>query len=123
MIDALYGDDYNHGLCEDVVDQNYPKISEECQAFFDAENCFYECDKNVGKWRRHENCNQEDADSQTTTRGRFTKCLFERVPRMLWEACKNDYFPNSTGMWGSEAVGMGGCLGRFGESGCEWRRL
>ena len=47
MIDALYGDDYNHGLCEDVVGENYPKISEDCQAFFDAENCFYECDKNA----------------------------------------------------------------------------
>ena len=106
MIDALYGDDYNHGLCEDVVDQNYPKISEECQAFFDAENCFYECDKNVGKWRRHDNCNEEDAAPANHNAWEVYKMpIRASTANAMYEACKNDYFPNSTGMWGSKAGG------------------
>ena len=112
MIDALYGDDYNHGLCEDVVDQNYPKISEECQAFFDAENCFYECDKNVGKWRRHENCNQEDADPANHNAWEVYKMpIRASTANAMYEACKNDYFPNSKGMWGTEAGGWADAWG------------
>ena len=112
MMNALYGDDYNHGLCEDVVDQNYPKISEECQAFFDAENCFYECDKNVGKWRKHENCNQEDADPANHNAWEVYKMpIRASTANAMYEACKNDYFPNSTGMWGSEAGGWADAWG------------
>ena len=112
MIDALYGDDYNHGLCEDVVGENYPKISEECQAFFDAENCFYECDKNVGKWRRHENCNEEDADRANHNAWEIYKMpIRASTADDMYEACKNDYFPNSKGMWGTEAGGWADAWG------------
>ena len=112
MIDALYGDDYNHGLCEDVVGENYPKISEECQAFFDAENCFYECDKNVGKWRRHENCNEEDADPANHNAWEIYKMpIRASTADDMYEACKNDYFPNSKGMWGTEAGGWADAWG------------
>ena len=62
------------------------------------------CDKNVGKWRRHENCNQEDAGRQTTTAWEVYKMpIRASTANAMYEACKNDYFPNSTGMWGSEA--------------------
>ena len=112
MIDALYGDDYNHGLCEDVVDQNYPKISEECQAFFDAENCFYECDKNVGKWRRHENCNEEDADTANHNAWEvYEMPIRASTADAMYEACKDDYFPNSKGMWGTAAGGWADAWG------------
>ena len=107
-----YRDDYNHGLCEDVVGENYPKISEECQAFFDAENCFYECDKNVGKWRRHENCNEEDADWANHNAWEVYKMpIRASTADDMYEACKNDYFPNSKGMWGTEAGGWADAWG------------
>lgn len=112
MIDALYGDDYNHGLCEDVVDQNYPKISDACQAFFDAENCFYECDKNVGKWRRHENCNEEDADTANHNAWEvYEMPIRASTADAMYEACKDDYFPESKGMWGTAAGGWADAWG------------
>ena len=31
------------------------KLSSACEQFFIEEGCFYECDHNLGKWRKHEN--------------------------------------------------------------------
>merc|ERR1712216_841850 len=42
MISDLYGDEYNHGLCVDIVDEDFTAMSTGCQAYFDAGNCFYE---------------------------------------------------------------------------------
>lgn len=32
------------------------KLSSACEQFFIEEGCFYECDHNLGKWRKHEDC-------------------------------------------------------------------
>jgi len=31
-------------------------LSDECEQFFIEESCFYECDKNLGKWRKFADC-------------------------------------------------------------------
>ena len=37
------------------------KLSSTCEAFFIEEGCFYECDHNLGKWRKHDDCDDESA--------------------------------------------------------------
>ena len=36
------------------------KLSSTCEAFFIEEGCFYECDHNLGKWRKHVDCADEN---------------------------------------------------------------
>jgi len=31
-------------------------LSDKCEQFFIEESCFYECDKNLGKWRNFADC-------------------------------------------------------------------
>ena len=33
-----------------------------CEQFFFKQGCFYECDKNLGKWRKHDVCSADDAN-------------------------------------------------------------
>jgi len=33
-------------------------LSDECEQFFIEESCFYECDKNLGKWRKFADCKE-----------------------------------------------------------------
>jgi len=104
MISDLYGDEYNHGLCVDIVDGGFTAMSTGCQAYFDAENCFYECDKNVGKWRKHSDCNEEDADVSNHNAWQIEAMpIRASTADAMYEACKDDYFPDSKGMWGTEA--------------------
>ena len=51
MDSYLYGDDYNHNFCG--------QVSSKCHKFFIEEACFYECDKNMGKWRKHDDCSDK----------------------------------------------------------------
>lgn len=46
----LYGEGYDIHSCG--------TLSSKCEKFFIEENCLYECDKNVGKWRKHEDCTE-----------------------------------------------------------------
>ena len=79
----LYGD-YNLEACG---------LSSACKQYFIEESCFYECDKNLGKWRRY---GQTDGDC--TNNGWEIKDA--PVKASYWdswyEACKDDYFA-----WGS----------------------
>jgi hypothetical protein len=36
------------------------KLSSACEQFFIEEGCFYECDHNLGKWRKHDDCDGGD---------------------------------------------------------------
>ena len=104
MISDLYGDEYNHGLCVDIVGGGFTAMSTGCQAYFDAENCFYECDKNVGKWRKHSDCNEEDADVSNHNAWQIEAMpIRASTADAMYEACKDDFFPDSKGMWGTEA--------------------
>ena len=104
MISDLYGDEYNHGLCVDIVGGDFTAMSTGCQAYFDAENCFYECDKNVGKWRKHSDCNEEDADVSNHNAWQIEAMpIRASTADAMYEACKDDFFPDSKGMWGTEA--------------------
>jgi len=104
MISDLYGDEYNHGLCVDIVGDDFTAMSTGCQAYFDAENCFYECDKNVGKWRKHSDCNEEDADVSNHNAWQIEAMpIRASTADAMYEACKDDFFPDSKGMWGTEA--------------------
>jgi len=38
------------------------KLSDKCEQFMVEESCFYECDKNMGKWRKHADCTQPNGD-------------------------------------------------------------
>ena len=105
MISDLYGPEYDHGLCEDIAGSSFTALSTECQAFFDAENCFYECDKNVGKWRKHSDCNEDDANPNNHNAWEIEGMpIRASTADAMFEACKNDYFPDSKGMWGTEAA-------------------
>ena len=44
----LYGDGYDVNGCG--------KLSSQCEKYYFEESCFYECDKNMGKWRKHRDC-------------------------------------------------------------------
>ena len=104
MISDLCGDEYNHGLCVDIVGGGFTAMSTGCQAYFDAENCFYECDKNVGKWRKHSDCNEKDADVNNHNAWQIEAMpIRASTADAMYEACKDDYFPDSKGMWGTEA--------------------
>jgi len=37
-------------------------LTSACEQFFIEEGCFYECDKNLGKWRKHDDCSADDAN-------------------------------------------------------------
>jgi len=45
---TLYGKGYNVHGCG--------TLSPQCEKYFVEEGCFYECDKNMGKWRKHADC-------------------------------------------------------------------
>ena len=93
MISDLYGDEYNHGLCVDIVDGGFTAMSTGCQAYFDAENCFYECDKNVGKWRKHSDCNEEDADVSNHNAWQIEAMpIRASTADAMYKACKDDFF-------------------------------
>ena len=51
-IQDLYGADYGWDRCA--------PLSEACEAWFVAESCFYECDVNAGRFRRHVDCAPEN---------------------------------------------------------------
>ncbi|KAK3241215.1 hypothetical protein CYMTET_49004 [Cymbomonas tetramitiformis] len=79
--DVLYGEDYRWDRCG--------ALSDACQAYFVAEACFYECDVNAGKWRKHQTC---DGDNQWQMEGMPIKASYCDA---WYEACKTDNFCGS----------------------------
>jgi len=101
----LYGAEYSHALCN-ITGLGASAMSSACKAYFDAENCFYECDKNVGKFRRFDTCNEEDADVQNHNAWEIEAMpISSSVADGMFQACKDDYFPNGKSIWGSDANG------------------
>ena len=75
----LYGD-YDLAACG---------ISSECKKYFIEESCFYECDRNVGKWRKHVDCDDAGEDNGWEISGMPVKASYWDA---WYEACKDDYF-------------------------------
>jgi hypothetical protein len=73
----LYGDGYSIHGCKTV--------SSTCQKFFIEESCFYECDKNMGKWRKHNVSNPIDNGWQIEKMPVSAKYMDR-----WWEACKEE---------------------------------
>lgn len=40
------------------------QLSSACEKFFIEEGCFYECDHNVGKWRKHDDCGSDGTGNE-----------------------------------------------------------
>lgn len=83
----LYGEGYNVHGCGTV--------SSTCQKFFIEESCFYECDKNMGKWRKHEECKDYN-NASDPTQFEDNGWQIEHMPVKAsycdawYEACKED---------------------------------
>ena len=104
MISDLYGDEYNHGLCVDIVGGGFTAMSTGCQAALTPRLLFTSHDKNVGKWRKHSDCNEEDADVNNHNAWQIEAMpIRASTADAMYEACKDDYFPDSKGMWGNQA--------------------
>jgi folate receptor len=62
-------------------------ISSGCKKYFIEESCFYECDRNVGKWRKHAECDGGNNGWEISNMP---------IKASYWdawyEACKDDYF-------------------------------
>jgi hypothetical protein len=61
------------------------KLSSTCEAFFIEEGCFYECDHNLGKWRKHVDCDDESAENGWQIEGMPIKASYCDA---WFEACK-----------------------------------
>jgi len=71
-------------------DQTYacPAVSAKCQAFFIEEACFYHCDKNLGKWRKHEDCSDAKPNDNAW---QIAKMPIKASYCDAWyDACKDD---------------------------------
>lgn len=51
----LYGTEYRWERC---YDNSTRKPSDRCSRWFKAEECLYECDVSVGKFRKHQTCDE-----------------------------------------------------------------
>lgn len=79
---TLYGQGYNQHGCG--------KLSDKCEKFFVEEGCFYECDKNMGKWRKHTDCKDSvGEDNGWQIEGMPIKASYCND---WYEACKEDKF-------------------------------
>lgn len=69
-------------------------LSADCKKYFIEESCFYECDKNVGKWRKHSDCDDDGEENGWEITNMPIKASYWDA---WYEACKNDYFAWGTG--------------------------
>ena len=56
------GDAQKGYLYPDHTQNDCGALTAACEQFFIEEGCFYECDKNLGKWRKHDDCSQDEAN-------------------------------------------------------------
>ena len=56
------GDEQKGYLYPDHNQNDCGALTPACEQFFIEEGCFYECDKNLGKWRKHDDCSQDEAN-------------------------------------------------------------
>lgn len=85
-IDSLYPD-HKFDRC-DAAKGIPRKMSEKCAQFYFDEFCFYECDVNVGKYRRHLKCGEADDGNSWEV---FQVPVKASMCDNWYEACKNDY--------------------------------
>jgi len=79
----MYGENYNLNGCG--------KVSAKCQAFFVQEACFYECDKNLGKFRKHEDCSDIKHGGRIENGWQIEKMPVKASYCDAWyDACKDD---------------------------------
>ena len=126
IIEELYGDQYDHSICErNVTGLNFTTMSDACKKVFEHENCFYECDKNAGKFRRFHDCNENDSDT-----GNDDSWSIHNVPikasvaDAMYEVCKEDYLPNGKNIftdWGTviNIANVSGVLENNGTGTCK----
>ncbi|GMH34189.1 hypothetical protein BSKO_02023 [Bryopsis sp. KO-2023] len=85
-IDDLYPG-YRFDRCDNA--KGIPKkLSAKCAQFYLDEYCFYECDVNVGKYRRHLKCGEEDEGNSWEV---FQMPIKASTCDDWYKACKNDY--------------------------------
>ena len=72
-------------------------LSNACQAYFQAEACFYECDWNIGSFRKFPTCVEPTGDQNAWQIVNMP--LSSTLVNNWWNACKNDFF--CTGASGS----------------------
>jgi len=79
---TLYGQGYNQHGCG--------KLSDKCEKYFIEEGCFYECDKNMGKWRKHSDCKDDkNEDNGWQIEAMPVKASYCNA---WYDACKDDMF-------------------------------
>lgn len=61
------------------------QLSSACEKFFIEEGCFYECDHNVGKWRKHDDCGSDGTGNEWEIEGMPIKASYCDA---WYEACK-----------------------------------
>eukprot|EP00892_Ulva_mutabilis_P010740 jgi/Ulvmu1/8038/UM004_0275.1 len=79
-------------------DPSLPAVSDACKGFLEAEYCFYECDVNIGKYRKHADCEYNATSGESDTGWEIFKMPIKAQYCNQWfEACKDDYYcHNST---------------------------
>lgn len=70
--------------------QGCGKLSDKCQQYFREESCFYECDRNMGKWRKHTSC--KDAKNQSNGWQIESMPIKASYCNGWFDACKDDMF-------------------------------
>lgn len=80
---AMYGEEYATDHCG--------PLSPQCQLFFEAEACLYECSPHAGKFRKHTDC-PALANGEGNLWEMFGMPLRASSCDAWWEACRDDLF-------------------------------
>ena len=94
-INELYGEGYRWDRCG--------KLSDACERFFVAEACFYECDVNLGHFRRYTDAEVAAADDGSSAA--WNTWQINQMPikasycDSFYTACYHDYFHTSGMFW------------------------
>jgi len=94
-INTAYGEGYRWDRCG--------KLSDACERFFVAEACFYECDVNLGHFRRFSDAEVASADDGSPAA--WNTWQIQQMPvkasycDSFYTACYHDYFHSSGAFW------------------------
>ena len=61
------------------------QLSSACEKFFIEQGCFYECDHNLGKWRKHDDCGSDGTGNEWEIEGMPIKASYCDA---WYEACR-----------------------------------